>query len=259
MQRAVGETKDLKIEGGTTDAARVFLGSDAGDDIEVLHEDDRLIAVSKPCGLPVVPDRGKSQGSVLGRLLRREIAERSSKPPEAWFRPRIVHRIDRLTSGLVIVAKTPEVERRLGADFEARRVKKEYFAVLEGIVAAARVTVNCPIVPGRKGKMRAEADGPASLTEFDVLARLKAQTLAAARPFTGRTHQIRVHAWAMGHPLAVDPLYNPRGAGLDGLAPERLTLHALRYELPEDWDDPRAFECPLAGDLAAAVEGLRRG
>ena len=179
-----------------------------------------------------------------------------------------MHRIDRLTSGLVLVAKTPEAERRLSADFQHRKVHKEYLVLLAGEVAPARFAVNCPVVPGRKGKMRA---GPAprrgqglaerpALTEFTVLERWPEVTLVLAVPRTGKTHQIRVHAWAAGYPVAIDPVY-ARGCGRQGLEHlpgiDRLPLHAYRYTLPETWEKPRSFECPLTDDFTEALRLLR--
>jgi 23S rRNA pseudouridine1911/1915/1917 synthase len=218
----------------------------------------------------VVPDRLRSEESCLGFLIRRELEARRTKPPAEYIRPRIVHRLDRLTSGLLMVAKTPDVERRLSADLENRRVRKEYLALLDGVMEPAGLSVNCPVVPGRKGKMRARPTGGRedwsrqgeARTEFQVLERFEAFTLVRARPLTGRTHQVRVHAWVTGHPLAIDPMYG-KSAGRDprrevaGI--QRLTLHALRYELPESWDEPRAFECPLPRDFQAALERLRGG
>ena len=169
----------------------------------------------------------------------------------------------------MIVARSAAAERQFSADFEARRIEKEYLALVEGVVEAGRITVNCPIGPGRKGKMRATAprgDEPRerrprpALTVFETIERFDSLTLLRARPLTGRTHQIRVHAWAMGHPLAVDPLYRfgnvaRRDLEVPGIA--RLTLHAERYTLPPEWDAPRTFVCPLASDFAAALERLR--
>ena len=249
--RKVGELAEVEIVGELDSLPRIYLGEEeSSGNPEILHEDDRIVALSKPSGLPVVPDREQSLPSVLGWLIRRELRDRESKAPEKYLRYRIVHRIDRLTSGLVIVAKTPEAERELGAAFEGRTVRKEYLALLSGVVRPARFTVSCPIVPGRKGKMRAELleggtlDGPGSaLTEFEVLERLASHTLVRAMPRTGRTHQIRVHAWAAGYPLAIDPLYGPRSGERPSLpgAPS-LTLHAHRYELPATWPGVRLLE-----------------
>ncbi len=229
----------------------------------ILHEDGRLVVVNKPPGLSVVPDRSEGNGSCLEFLTRRELHARSSKPPSEYRRLRVVHRIDRWTSGLVIVAKTPAAERKIAADFEARRVRKEYLAIVSGSVEPARIVVGCPVGPGRKGKMRAVAGGDqggkAARTTFDVLERQGNVTLVSARPETGRQHQIRVHAWVMGYPLAIDPLYavgpDARGGPLVGI--DRLTLHAYRYTLPSDWDEPRSFCCPLAEDFRRALDALR--
>jgi len=264
LERRAGDLRDLTLEGTLEDVPAMDLGPPPGPGesaagLEVLHEDERLIAVAKPSGEPVIPDREKALASVLGRLVRRELAARVTKPPREWLRYRIVHRIDRLTSGLVLVAKSAAAERRLGADFEARRVRKEYFALLRGVVAPALLAVHCPVVPGRKGKMRAvSSDRGEALTELEVVERFAGFTLVRARPRTGRTHQIRVHAWAAGHPLAIDPVYGARGEGLEqppGI--ERLTLHAYRYELAEDWEEPRVFTAPLPVDFQAALQALR--
>ncbi len=231
--------------------------------LRILHEDERFVVVWKRAGLSVIPDRSRA-GSCLELLIRRELRARASKPPTEFLRLRVVHRIDRGASGLVIVAKAPEVERRLAADFEARRIRKEYRALVSGAVKPARIVVNCSVAPGRKGRMRAgdesSSGAKAALTTFDVLERFKGASLVSAKPETGRRHQIRVHAWAMGHPLVIDPLYavgsNAYEAGsLSGI--ERLTLHSYRYTLPPTWDEPRSFCCPLAEDFRAALVHLR--
>ncbi len=263
LRRPIEDTPSMLIEAGSEN-------DDASGEIDILHEDARLVVLGKPAGVPVVPDRDRAIASCLELVIRRELAARRDKPPERFVRPRIVHRIDRLTSGLVIVALTPEVERRLGDDFEHRRIEKEYLAIVEGVVEPARVTIDCPIGPGRKGRMRAEAatggkpgkTARDAVTVFEVVERFERATLVRALPLTGRTHQIRVHAWAIGHPLAVDPLYR---VGPMARAPtsvrgiERLTLHAHRYTLPPHWDEPRHFTCPLPDDFTRALQHLRGG
>ncbi len=229
--------------------------------LPILHEDARLVVLDKPSGLPVVPDRGRSEASCLGVLIRRELEERASKPPSRYCRYRIVHRLDRLTSGVLLVARTPESERQLHAYFERHRIRKTYLALIDGCPEAARVTVRCPIVPGRKGKMRAlgVADAAMAETTFEVLERFPDCSLVRAMPRTGRTHQIRVHAWAWGHPLYIDPLYGKKPQRSENRLKsiDRLTLHAVRYTLPETWGEPRSFEGPLASDFAAALAELR--
>jgi RluA family pseudouridine synthase len=264
-RRRLGELRDLTLHGALAEIPLIYTAGAAtsGAAIDILHEDERFVVLQKPAGVPVVPDRAQALESCLGFLIRRELAARARKEPREYVRHRIVHRLDRLTSGLVIVAKTPEVERRLAADFEARRVEKEYLALLRGEVLPARVTVNCPVAPGRKGAMRAELPAPgarrdaakAAVTSFDVIRRFPAATLVRARPLTGRTHQIRVHAWAMGHPLYVDPVYGERRGG----PVEGLSLHAHRYTLSAEWDPPRSFVSPPPPTFAAAVAGLEGG
>ena len=256
--RLLRELDDLVVVGDVDESAEIWApGGECG--VEVLAEDASLIAIAKPSGVPVVPDRDARRESCLGFLIRRELAARSQKPLAAWVRPRVVHRIDRLTSGVVLFARTPDAERELTGCFEDRRVAKTYLALLLGDVLAARVTVDVPIASGRKGRMRANADGKAALTVFEPLERFGDFTLAVARPRTGRTHQIRVHALAIGHPLAVDPLY--RTAEFAGRAEppgiERLTLHALSYELPATWPGQRLWRCEPSADFAAALEALR--
>jgi RluA family pseudouridine synthase len=251
-RRKVGELSTLELQGSLEDLPTIPLPEtdDQGKpevEIPILHEDSRLLVLAKPAGIPVVPDRDKGTGSCLGFLIQRELTQRASKPVADFIRYRVVHRIDRVTSGLVLVAKTPESERLLAGDFEHRRIRKEYLAILSGVVAPARFTVVCPIAVGRKGKMRAQLKGRKALTHFDVKERFQDRTLVRARPVTGRTHQIRVHAWAAGHPLDGDPLYGSGSA-------ETILLHAHRYELPESWAEPRLFECPLPEKFAAVAE-----
>ena len=265
-RRVLGEIEDLELVGSLEGLPTIFQESAPGEEIspgiEILHEDEHLVAIAKPSGVPVIPDRSREGESCLGLLTRRELRARAEKPPEAMIRYRTVHRIDRLTSGLVLFARTPESERRLSAAFEGRRVRKEYLAIARGVVEPATLAVHCPVTPGRKGKMRA-AVGPGgaaagdAITDFEVIERFDGFTLVRARPLTGRTHQIRVHAWAAGHPLAVDPLYGAKG-GKPLPEMRRLSLHAHRYELPEDWGAPRAFESPVPEDFARALDALRR-
>jgi 23S rRNA pseudouridine1911/1915/1917 synthase len=262
--RSVDSLADLTLRGSLDDVPAIPL-PDAGalPEVRILHEDDRFVVLDKPSGLSVVPTRDGSAASCLAFLIQRELSSRPHKPVSEYRRYRVVHRIDRLTSGVLIVAKTSEIERRIGSDFESRRIQKEYSAILAGSPEAARVTIDCPIGPGRKGKMRAlgesRPDYRSATTCFEIIDRFENFTYVRALPTTGRTHQIRVHAWAIGHPLAIDPMYgrhpDVEPHDLDGI--DRLTLHARRYTLPDDWDEPRSFESPLAEDFGAALDGLR--
>ncbi|MCZ6792298.1 MAG: RluA family pseudouridine synthase [Planctomycetota bacterium] len=252
--RRVGELSDLTVVGGLDDLPEIYCGGEGGG-ISILHEDERLIALSKDSGRPVVPDRHGARQSCLGFLLSREIQARREKPLAEYYRPRIVHRIDRLTSGLVLVARSAEVERKLGEYFEQGAVRKEYLALLTGVVEPVRVTVDCPVAPGRKGKMRAASPGKPATSEFEVVDRFGEHTLCVVRPKSGRTHQIRVHAYAAGHPVAGDPLY---GRGGEAPALGRLALHAWKVGLPEGWPGARDFTCPLAEDFRRTLDRLAR-
>ena len=275
MARTVAELRDLTLHCDSQALKRPEAtprSEDSGERLPpVLFEDDRFVVVEKPAGMSVVPARDREDASLLDLLVRRELRERASgaKSIAAFVRFRVVHRLDRWTSGLVIIAKTAAVERQLAAEFEARRVDKEYHAIVAGVMTPALLTVNCPIAPGRKGRMRAELrpDAKPALTTFEVVERFADATWVRARPLTGRTHQIRVHAWAAGHPLLRDPLYGPsqerlaRSALADLTTDLKLTLHARRYGLPAEgpsaWDSPRVFEAPLPAAFRETIERLR--
>lgn len=256
----LGDLADLSLVGGVDGIEPMAMGRE-GAGIGILHEDEQVVVLVKDSGVPVVPDRQKELESCLAFLLRRELQQREGKPVEEYIRPRVVHRIDRLTSGVVIFAKTPAAERKLSAAFEARQVRKEYLAIVLGDLAAARKTLSVPIDSGRKGRMRWGASGKSSETVFEAIERFGTFTLVRARPLSGRTHQIRVHALAAGCPLAVDPLYRPPASAQQGSPPviERLTLHALALELPADWEGERRFSCEPPEDFSLALAGLRQG
>ena len=255
----LGDLEQLSVVGGVDGIEPMAMGTEGGG-IGILHEDGQVVVLVKDSGVPVVPDRQKEAESCLAFLLRRELRQREDKPVEEYIRPRVVHRIDRLTSGLVIFAKTPAAERKLSASFEARQVRKEYLAIVLGDMAAARKTISVPIDTGRKGRMRWGAAGKSSETVFEAVERFGTFTLVRARPLSGRTHQVRVHALAAGFPLAVDSLYRPSATWawgqLQGI--DRLTLHALSLELPGDWEGERRFVCEPPGDFSRALELLRK-
>src|SRR5690606_30422530 len=210
--------------------------------------------LSKSSGVPVLPDPRSGRQSCLSFLVERERLERQTKDRRAWERPRIVHRIDRATSGVVLVARDLHAEQWLSRAFETSRVRKEYAAILRGVVAPARVVIDCAIVPGRKGRMRGALRGPSASTELTVIERYADSTLVVARPRTGRTHQIRVHTALLGHPVLGDPLYGgaheqdpelpPDGRASPPIA--RLALHAWRYVVPDPDGREEVFTVPLA-------------
>jgi 23S rRNA pseudouridine1911/1915/1917 synthase len=175
-------------------------------------------------------------------------------------RPGIVHRLDRDTSGLLMVARSDAAQASLQAQLKARRVKKTYLALVQGSVSAANGRIEAPIGrdPGRRTRMAVTPGGRASTTGYRVRERFAGWTLLELDLVTGRTHQIRVHLEAIGHPVAGDPMY---GTGTSRRGPtglERLFLHSWRLELtsPSSSRLIRA-ESPLPAELEAVLAGLR--
>ncbi|QDU66942.1 RluA family pseudouridine synthase [Engelhardtia mirabilis] len=248
-------------------------------EVPVLYEDERLMVVDKPPGLAVEPERWKRDAATLaGALLARarsagvvpaeETDASEGEDPEATleralgFRPRIVHRLDKDTSGCVVAAKELETERLLRAAFERGIPSKRYLALVEGehpLPDGEMQLIDRPLLVDAKkgGKVRVSGAGKPSQTEVRVVERFHGYTLLECRPRTGRTHQIRVHLATEGFPLVVDPLYGRRDALLLSELkrnyrakrgrPERplcarLTLHAASIAVPTRLPDER----PLA-------------
>lgn len=231
----------------------------AGEAIElaIVYEDADLLIVDKPAGLVVHPAPGHATGTLVNALLGRGIEYGGIAGVQ---RPGIVHRLDRDTSGLLMVAKNDLAQASLMAQLKARRVKKTYLALVHGSVAAAVGRVEAPIGrdPKHRVRMAVVPDGRPATTGYRVRERFDGWTLLEIDLVTGRTHQIRVHLAAIGHPVAGDPLYGTGTSrrGPDGL--ERLFLHAWRLELaaPGDGHLIRAT-APLPDPLEATLERLR--
>jgi 23S rRNA pseudouridine1911/1915/1917 synthase len=229
--------------------------------VSVVYEDGDLLVVDKPSGLVVHPAPGHSADTLVNALLARAGGAEYGGIAGVT-RPGIVHRLDRDTSGLLMVAKHDGAQASLMAQLKARRIKKTYLALVQGNVAAAVGRIEAPIGrdPRHRTRMGVVADGRPSVTGYRVKERFDGWTLLELDLVTGRTHQIRVHLDAIGHPIAGDPLYGGASArrGPDGL--ERLFLHAWRLELnsPSDGHLIRAT-APLPADLEAVLDDLRAG
>jgi RluA family pseudouridine synthase len=226
--------------------------------VRILYRDEAVLAVDKPPGMLTVPGRGDV--SLALSVAVREVA------PEALP----VHRLDRDTSGVVVFALSRAAHRALNTAFEGRRAEKTYLALVEGDLGAAR-SVDLPLCAGRRGAMRvAEGTGGLSaLTDLRPAERFTKYTSCTCIPRTGRTHQIRVHLAAIGHPLAVDPRYGREGplrAGdlwaaapdPEALVLDRTPLHATSLRVPhpsgKGW---LVVESPLPADLSRCLELLR--
>ena len=233
----------------------------------VVYEDADLLIVDKPAGLVVHPSAGHNSGTLVNALLARGGAAAFGGIAGVQ-RPGIVHRLDRDTSGLLMVARHDAAQASLMAQLKARRVKKTYLALVLGEVAAAVGRIEAPIGrdPKHRTRMGVVPDGRPSTTGYRIRERFAGWTLLELDLVTGRTHQIRVHLEAIGHPIAGDPVY---GTGTSRRGPDvrgrdvqaglgRLFLHAWRLELtsPSDGHLIRA-EAPLPAELEAVLDGLR--
>ncbi len=227
--------------------------------IEVIYEDDDILIVNKQSGLVVHPAPGHWQGTLVNALMARGDHYGGIA---GVARPGIVHRLDRDTSGLLIVARNDAAQAGVMAQLKARRVRKTYLALAHGSVGASVGRIEAPIGrdPKDRKRMAVVPDGRHATTGYRVRERFRDWTLLELDLITGRTHQIRVHLAALGHPVAGDPVYGTGTSrkGPDGL--ERLFLHAWRLELVSPTSAKLVrVEAPLPGTLEAVLEGLRAG
>ncbi|HEU0244475.1 MAG TPA: RluA family pseudouridine synthase [Candidatus Limnocylindrales bacterium] len=227
--------------------------------IDVVYEDDDILIVNKPSGLVVHPAPGHWRGTLVNALLARGDHYGGIA---GVARPGIVHRLDRDTSGLLIVARNDAAQAGVMAQLKARRVRKTYLALAQGSVGASVGRIEAPIGrdPKDRKRMAVVADGRRAVTGYRVRERFAGWTLLELDLVTGRTHQIRVHLAALGHPVAGDPVYGTGTSrrGPDGL--ERMFLHAWKLELvsPTSARLVRA-EAPLPPELESVLQLLRAG
>ncbi len=221
---------------------------------EVVWEDEHLLVVDKPAGVVVHPAAGHESGTLVQALAGRAAGGGVGGDPN---RPGVVHRLDRDTSGLLVVAKSDAMLRALQAALQARDIDREYVALVEGRPPALTGTIDAPLGRDRRVRTRhsTDTDAPrAAVTHFEITEALPAYTLLRVRLETGRTHQIRAHLLAIGHPVAGDPEYGH--AGLLGL--ERQFLHAGRLAFTHPVTGERIdLTSPLPQDLADALERAR--
>jgi 23S rRNA pseudouridine1911/1915/1917 synthase len=227
--------------------------------LRIVYEDGDLLILDKPAGLVVHPAPGHASGTLVNALLAH--GDGSTWGGIAGVqRPGIVHRLDRDTSGLIMVARHDAAQASIMAQLKARRVKKTYQALVQGSVSATVGRIEAPIGrdPKHRTRMAVVPDGRPSVTGYRVRERFADWTLLDLDLVTGRTHQIRVHLDAIGHPVAGDPVY---GTGRSRRGPaglERLFLHAWRLELtsPSSGQLIRAT-APLPPELTSVLDGLR--
>ena len=230
--------------------------------LRILHEDDAILVIDKPAGLVVHPAAGNPDGTLLNALLHH--APELEKVPRAG----IVHRLDKQTSGLLVVARTVTSHIRLVEQLQARTVKREYQAIVNGVMTAGGI-VDAPIGRHRveRKRMAVTGQGKPAVTRYRVVQRFAAHTLLEVRLESGRTHQIRVHMAHIRYPLVGDPVYGgrlriPAGCS-DGLAAilrgfRRQALHAARLGLVHPASGKEMeWQTPLPEDMVRLVEALR--
>ncbi len=244
---AAGETIDVNDSPEAPPAASAAM---APVDVAIAYEDDDLIVVDKPAGLVVHPGRGHREGTLAQALAGRVAGGEVD-------RAGIVHRLDRDTSGLLVVARTEAAHRALRTQLQRREITREYRALVEGRPPARTGTIDAPVGRDRRVRtlMSTDTDKPREArTHFELLEALPATTLLAVRLETGRTHQIRVHLQAIGHPVVGDPDYGT--AGLLGL--ERQFLHAARLRFTHPTTGAEIdIHSDLPPDLVAALARAR--
>jgi 23S rRNA pseudouridine1911/1915/1917 synthase len=221
--------------------------------LDILYIDDDVIAVNKPAGMVVHAGAGRTEGTLVNALLHHFEKQLSSVSGDD--RPGIVHRLDKETSGALLVARTDAAHRNLAEQFAGRTVEKTYIALVHGAVKqeTGRITAMITRDPVRRIRMTAKREtGRSALTDYRVLRRFEKFTLLEVRIGTGRTHQIRVHLSSIGHPVAGDRLY-----GAPASERSRFFLHAqrIRFTSPST-GQPVTVEAPLAPELEDWLAGL---
>lgn len=210
--------------------------------MDLLHLDDQVLVLNKPAGLSVLPEGWDRDAPYLVKILEQEYEK-------IW----VVHRLDKVTSGVMVFARTAEAHRALNRQFELHQAEKIYHAIATGVPAWDEKTARHPLRVNVGHKHRTAVDartGKPSETRFRILKRYPAHVLLEARPVTGRTHQVRAHAFALGYPLLGDVLYSAPETGLIA----RPALHA--YSLTIQLETEKTFTAPYPDDFAHTLQRL---
>lgn len=237
--------------------------------LDILYEDDAMIAVNKPAGLLIVRDRWDRGIPTIQDMLREYLRKQVDHP-----NIRVVHRLDKDTSGVVLLAKNVKAQSYLSKQFEQGEVHKTYQAIVKGVMDKDEGVISFPLIesPKKPGTMMVSENGKQSITLYKVLERFRGFTLAEANPLTGRTHQVRVHLMAFGFPLAVDPFYgDSKPVYLSDLKKDykrkgdsetpligRLPLHSFRISFREPAGEMLEVEAPLPRDFQRMIKALRK-
>ena len=223
--------------------------------LHIVYEDASLLAIDKPAGLVVHPAPGHRSGTLVNAVLAHapEVAEVGPAN-----RPGIVHRLDKETSGLILIAKDSATHQALQQQFRRRQVSKTYLALVEGNVQPPEGIIDAPIGrdPHHRQKMTVIHQGRRARSQYKVIEIFPEQTLLEVYPRTGRTHQVRVHLAWLGYPIVGDTIYGHRN---QPLLESRHFLHAagIRFLHPAT-DEPMTLEAPLPAELSTVLDQLRR-
>jgi 23S rRNA pseudouridine1911/1915/1917 synthase len=233
--------------------------------LSILFEDSDLVVIDKPAGLVVHPAAGHADRTLVNALLF-HVHDLSGIGGE--LRPGIVHRLDKDTSGVMVISKNDEAHRKLTAAWSTAAVRKEYVAVVYGTPSKSRGTIDAPIArdPRNRKRMAVVAGGRQAITDFEVIEPLRHASVIRCILRTGRTHQIRVHLKSIGHPIIGDPIYS--GPQWRGIPDKRLqkaiagfsrqALHAALLVIPHPkTDKPMSFAASLPSDMSELIAVLR--
>ena len=240
--------------------------------LDVLYEDENLIAVNKPAGILVTPDRWSPSIPTIQDMIREYIRRQvGGGHPNI----RVVHRLDKDTSGVTILAKNVKTQTYLSRQFEKGEINKTYYAIVKGVMSKDEGIINFSLLESLKkpGTMTVNAKGKQSISVYKVLEKFKNSTLVEVNPLTGRTHQVRVHLMSIGYPLLFDPIYGDstpfylsqlkknykEKEGKERPFLSRLTLHAFRLSFREPAEGKTlVLEAPLPDDFARTLKYFRK-
>jgi 23S rRNA pseudouridine1911/1915/1917 synthase len=229
--------------------------------LSIVYEDDYLAVIDKPAGMVTHPGAGVNEGTLVNALLF-HLQDRLSSI-SGVVRPGIVHRLDKDTSGLLVIAKQDQSHHSLAEQIRAKTARRRYWALVEGVVKVERGTINKPIGrhPHRRKEMCIIESGRPAISHYQVLRRFAAYTLLQVDLETGRTHQIRVHMSSLGYPIVGDLVYNKKRTGNPaarvkfGLMGQALHARYLSFIHPVN-KQLLEFEAPLPGDLQKLIDSL---
>lgn len=226
--------------------------------IDIIYEDEDVLVVDKPRGMVVHPGAGNRSGTLIQGIMH-HCSRQAAEFPDEPLRPGVVHRLDKETSGVIIVAKNVRAHEYLSSQFRRRKTKKRYIAIVKGEIRHTGGTIDHPVARDRHHRKRftwTRPEGKRALTRYKVVKRFPGYTLVLLAPKTGRTHQLRVHMLSENHPILGDPVYGRKDARFPDAG---LMLHAsaLTIRLPEDREE-HTFKAPMPKHFRDILNELNR-